>query len=469
MKKYILILILFICTLITSCTLPGQNQGNNNNNQNDIYYKVYFDSYYGSFVEPLDVKQGELAIKPVDPTKENFRFLYWTLNNVEYDFNTPVTSNITLVALWEQVGYHVHDYVVTKVEPTCTEKGYTEYICSCGDIFKDSYIDELGHNEEKHPAKSPTSTEIGWEEYVTCTRCSYTTYKEIPVLNNTSIEIYEKDGKKFFNFGSYPQTHVNNNELINELNKLTNVNSRGYYEYNGSEYAKVTTKPCNYGATDYTYSTGKIVVDGITEWFKVEPIVWKILSTSNNIYQVLSEYILDVSCYYHDYDEVRTIDSKTVYANNYKYSDIREFLNNTFLNSAFKSNEQSLIVVTEVDNSASTTYSSSNPYVCENTFDNIYLLSHQDTLNTNYGFSSYNVGYGGEERMSIVTDYAKAMGVWWNTSSSYYNIGYWWLRSPSYDFSYNAGVVNYDGGVYIYDEVSISGIGVRPATTIAIQ
>ena len=59
MKKYLLILILFICTLITSCTLPEQNQVNNNQNQNDIYYIVSFDSNYGSFIEPQCVKEGD--------------------------------------------------------------------------------------------------------------------------------------------------------------------------------------------------------------------------------------------------------------------------------------------------------------------------------------------------------------------------------------------------------------------------
>ena len=41
-----------------------------------------------------------------------------------------------------------------------------------------------------------------------------------------------KDGKQYFNLGSYPQTHINDSALIEELNKLTTVNARGYYEYN---------------------------------------------------------------------------------------------------------------------------------------------------------------------------------------------------------------------------------------------
>ena len=50
-----------------------------------------------------------------------------------------------------------------------------------------------------HDAKAPTCTEIGWEEYDTCSRCDYTTYQEIPVLGHDYAEevvkpTCEKDG-----------------------------------------------------------------------------------------------------------------------------------------------------------------------------------------------------------------------------------------------------------------------------------
>ena len=42
---------------------------------------------------------------------------------------------------------HTHKYVETVVKPTCTEKGYTTYTCSvCGDIYKGSYTNALGHS-----------------------------------------------------------------------------------------------------------------------------------------------------------------------------------------------------------------------------------------------------------------------------------------------------------------------------------
>ena len=40
---------------------------------------------------------------------------------------------------------HEHSYSETNVEPTCLEKGYTEYKCECGDSYKNNFIDEKGH------------------------------------------------------------------------------------------------------------------------------------------------------------------------------------------------------------------------------------------------------------------------------------------------------------------------------------
>lgn len=69
-------------------------------------------------------------------------------------------------------------------------------------------------------------------------------------------------------------------------------------------------------------------------------------------------------------------------SNNYKNSSIRKWLNGGFLNKAFS--DDSLIATTEVNNSTASTCQNTNPYVCENTNDKIFLLSRQDMLNEDY-------------------------------------------------------------------------------------
>ena len=62
-------------------------------------------------------------------------------------------------------------------EATCT----TAQTCTvCGAELTAA----LGHDEIDHSAKAPTCTEIGWEAYVTCSRCDYTTYAEIPAAGH---------------------------------------------------------------------------------------------------------------------------------------------------------------------------------------------------------------------------------------------------------------------------------------------
>jgi exopolysaccharide biosynthesis protein len=64
---------------------------------------------------------------------------------------------------------HRHDQT-TVIEPTCTEKGYTNTSCICGHGGqKTNFIDALGH-DYKTKTIAPTYTEEGYDEH-TCTRC----------------------------------------------------------------------------------------------------------------------------------------------------------------------------------------------------------------------------------------------------------------------------------------------------------
>ncbi len=82
---------------------------------------------------------------------------------------------------------HEHSYVPVMTQPTCTEKGYTTYTCECGESYVDHYVDTR-HELLIHDAKDPTCTEIGWAEYLTCRKCSYSTYEEIPAIGHSFEE-----------------------------------------------------------------------------------------------------------------------------------------------------------------------------------------------------------------------------------------------------------------------------------------
>ena len=72
-------------------------------------YTVTFDSDNGSAVTTVSVKHGNTVAKPtVDPTRTEAEFKGWYLGDSLYNFDAPVTGNITLVAKWK-----VNEYTVT--------------------------------------------------------------------------------------------------------------------------------------------------------------------------------------------------------------------------------------------------------------------------------------------------------------------------------------------------------------------
>lgn len=88
--------------------------------------------------------------------------------------------------------------------PTCTEIGWDAYeTCSRCDYTTRKELPALNHALEQHEAQAPTCTEIGWNAYDTCSRCDYTTYAELPALNHdyqavTVAPTCETDGYTVF-------------------------------------------------------------------------------------------------------------------------------------------------------------------------------------------------------------------------------------------------------------------------------
>ena len=61
---------------------------------------VTFDSNGGSEVSSQDILKDSTATEPTAPTKEDYTFEGWYKGDTLYDFDTPVTENITLTAKW---------------------------------------------------------------------------------------------------------------------------------------------------------------------------------------------------------------------------------------------------------------------------------------------------------------------------------------------------------------------------------
>ena len=69
------------------------------------------------------------------------------------------------------------EWTATK-QATCTDAGIETRTCECGES-ETRTVEALGHDIKHHAAKAATCTEKGWAAYDTCSRCNYSTYKEI--------------------------------------------------------------------------------------------------------------------------------------------------------------------------------------------------------------------------------------------------------------------------------------------------
>ena len=262
-------------------------------------------------------------------------------------------------------------------------------------------------------------------------------------------------------YGIYPRTVITDEELVSNLNNDAKEQTNGWFLYRGEYYAKVSATP---NSSSYKFDNGTTISSGTTYWFKCEPIVWNVLNNNNGEYYIVSSVLLDAHCYYNS-TSTRTIDGQTVYANNYKYSDIRTWLNEDFYNSAFALGN-SHIQTTTVDNSAATTNSTSNKYECANTEDKVFLPSYKDYINSSYGFSTSTGST--DTRYCKTTDWARARGAYLlSQTGTYAKHSYYWTRSPRPDGSHYAWIV--DGNGYLdYSDVIDTTVSVRPGLSITI-
>ena len=137
---------------------------------------------------------------------------------------------------------------------------------------------------------------------------------------------------------------------------------------------------------------------------QVQPIEWQVLAKENNKMLVISRYGL----------ETRRFDSSS---DNWKNSEIRQWLNNEFYNKVFTDQEKKSV------NLSNLSYFG--------TADNVFLLGKEEA-------GKYFAD--DEKRKCEPTEYAKKNGA--DVRNGYI---WWWLRSPDPNFSSNVYCVNYDG------------------------
>ena len=281
----------------------------------------------------------------------------------------------------------------------------------CEDLYGGYEETSVSENKESE-IKIETGSEIKVTEIAEQQKSQY-------ILHNPKVEddSSTESGKKVtwdcLWFGSYPQSQITaeDGEIYTILTNIDNWNKNGDVIIENTKYHK-TEK----------------------DYFKYEPIKWRVLQSENGEAFLLSDVILD----------------KQLYNENDKYvtwekSSLRAWLNKKFIKRAFIDEEREKINITEIVNQDNPVYGTEGG---NNTFDKIFLLSLSEVSEQQDG-----------EKYGFLDDEIRACG-----KSDFSKTGsWWWLRSPG-SYSLDAAEVNDDGWVGRNgSRVDSSYGGVRPA------
>lgn len=301
---------------------------------------------------------------------------------------------------------------------------------------------------------------------------------------------------EYIYFGSYPQSKVEDYWIEGELNALApdwdDWTSYGYYSGTGNldsmlqgdwmRYVDVTFNAEKYRGVKFTqYRPIDVLLPGTSStsmqdnygynadtvyWFKYEPLKWRILDKDTGL--VMCETLIDAQPFsntLYSINNIRYSDAAGQnYGNNYVTSSIRAWLTNDFYNTAFSTSEKSAISKTTLNNDSRYTllgYTGFEQFDGEDTEDYVFLLSHDQALNSNYGFKSDALS--DSAKVAYGSDYAICQGLLLDSS----NRSAWFLRTSSENSGLQICSIDCDGKYSHMNAVS-SLKGVRPAMTLNI-
>ena len=306
------------------------------------------------------------------------------------------------------------------------------------------------------------------------------------------------EGEFHFTFGTYPQTQVTDASLIAALNGLLDVSSMlsyGYYSGTGTigsqtqgdymRYADVVYEGVKYRAVRFsayrpTYSympseEGRSYQDNNgffvneTYWFRFDPIEWRLVDGGLDDGTLLvADLALDAQPFNFEIyasETAKIIDGKTYYifkdaactqpVNDWNTSDIRAWLNNDFLNTAFSEEEKTLLI-----NSTLHEYSSHGDYDYADAVDQVFLLSRNEIMN-----DAYFLGVSNDARVLQGTDYARCQGLGVDTASQ--NQPCAWILRTAGGHSSDISFVNSVGKQRDHMKVASEMCGIRPALRVS--
>ena len=239
-----------------------ENAGNNEEEKEEEQpiekneFTVKFNSNGGSTVLNQTIKKGEKVTKPSNPTRKNYNFINWYLNDKVYNFSTEVTKDITLTAKWECNGVYVNKVTLDKtthsmnvgekvtltatVEPSNATNKTVSWTSSNKNVatVSNGVVTAVGSG-------TTTITATADGKKVTCTitvikKVTYThEIKDVPESTTGQCYIYVKSSEGKYVDGKVTITYINGNS------ETLNIPASGYMFPNRATISSITNATAN--------------------------------------------------------------------------------------------------------------------------------------------------------------------------------------------------------------------------------
>lgn len=252
----------------------------------------------------------------------------------------------------------------------------SEYNLSNNEIRKIHYELYGGVNNETNPSTytvgegvasfaAPTAVMRTFEGWY-LNKDYFTKVESISATEDREITLYAKwiINDEYVNFGSYPSSEVTDPVLIEAIDAALGEQKTGDCTVENARYRKCKREDCTSNVN--WMETGCLETD--YRYFKFEPIRWRVLKIDSESNRMLLLATKGVD--FKKFDKNKQDDWRITYLREWLHGRFNVAGENYFIDAAFSESEKEALIPTGTDG------------------DKVFMLSEEDVLNPEYGFSA---------------------------------------------------------------------------------